>query len=187
MLAARSRLHIVQERFCSRSWNGFHLREIAFGDAFVRQKPRLVAEMATRHGIRLNDYDDPALAVMSRVEPTRVGGNGPGCFSGDQLGTRIAVRPSGGASGCQKLETRAGTVLAQQVRESAAEIRREIQHDGHAAGLRSRELLNRIHEAHRRPAVLRWTAVGILIAFFLFCCGIWVGRMTALGWGRAGF
>ena len=135
--------------------------------------------MATRHGIRLND-DDPALAMvglnqLALEETVR--------FVCDQLGTRIAEFEAS----AQKLETRAGTVLAQQVRESAAEIRREIQRDVHAAGLRSGELLNRIHEAHRRPAVLRWTAVGILIAFFLFCSGIWVGRMTALGWGRAGF
>ena len=142
-------------------------------------KTRLVTEMATRHGIRLND-DDPALAMVGLNQLALEETVRDVC---DQLGTRIAEFEAS----AQKLETRAGTVLAQQVRESAAEIRREIQRDIHAAGLRSRELLNRIHEAHRRPAVLRWTAVGILIAFFLFCCGIWVGRMTALGWGRAGF
>ncbi len=142
-------------------------------------KTRLLAEMATRHGIRLND-DDPALAMVGLNQLALEETVRAVC---DQFGTRIAEFEAS----AQKLETRAGTVLAQQVRESAAEIRREIQHDVHAAGLRSRELLNRIHEAHRRPVLVRWTAIGILIAFLLFCCGIWVGRMTALSWGRAGF
>jgi hypothetical protein len=142
-------------------------------------KTRLVAEMATRYGIRLDD-DDPALAMVGLNQLALEETVRAVC---DQLGTRIAEFETS----AQKLETRAGTVLAQQVRESAAEIRREIQRDVHSAGLKSRELLNRIHEAHRRPAVLRWTAVGILIAIFLFCFGIWVGRMTALGWSRAGF
>jgi hypothetical protein len=142
-------------------------------------KTRLVAEMATQYGIRLDD-DDPALAMVGLNQLALEETVRDVC---DQLGTRIAEFEAS----AQKLETRAGTVLAQQVRESAAEIRREIHRDVHAAGLRSRELLNRIHEAHRRPVLVRWTAIGILIAFLLFCCGIWVGRMTALGWGRAGF
>jgi hypothetical protein len=142
-------------------------------------KSRLVDEMAMRYGIRLDD-DDPALAMVGLNQLALEESVQDAC---DKLRARIAEFEAS----AQKLETRAGTVLAQQVRESAAEIRREIQHDVHAAGLRSRELLNRIHEAHRRPVLVRWIAIGILIAFLLFCSGIWVGRMTALGWGRAGF
>jgi hypothetical protein len=142
-------------------------------------RSRLVGEMAMRYGIRLDD-DDPAFAMIGLNQLALEESVREAC---DQLRARIAEFEAS----AQKLETRAGTVLAQQVRESAAEIRREIQRDVHAAGLRSRELLNRIHEAHRRPVLVRWIAIGILIAFLLFCSGIWVGRMTALGWGRAGF
>ena len=140
---------------------------------------RLVTEMATRYGIRLNE-DDPALAMVGLNQLALEEAVRGVC---DQLRARVAEFEAS----AQKVETRAGTILAQQVRESAAEIRREIQGDIHVASLRSRELLNRIHEAHRRPVLMRWTAIGILIAFLLFCCGIWVGRMTALGWARAGF
>ena len=93
-------------------------------------KTRLVAEMATRHGIRLND-DDPALAMVGLNQLALEETVRDVC---DQLGTRIAEFEAS----AQKLETRAGTVLAQQVRESAAEIRQEIQRDVHSAGIEQR-------------------------------------------------
>jgi hypothetical protein len=142
-------------------------------------KNRLVSEMAIRYGIRLDD-NDPALAMIGLNQLAFEVSVQDAC---DQLRARIAEFEAS----AQKLEARAGAVLAQQVKESVAEIRREIYRDVHAAGLRSHELLNQIDEAHWRPVLVRWTAIGILIAFLLFCWGVWVGRMTALGWGRAGF
>ena len=87
----------------------------------------------------------------------------------------------------QKMEVRAGVVLARQVKESAAEIRKELRAEVHSASLKSRELLHQIHEAHRRPILLRWAAIGVAFGFKLFLCGVWVGRITALGWGGAWF
>ena len=81
----------------------------------------------------------------------------------------------------QKLEVRAGAVLAQQVRETAAEMRRELHADVYAVSLKSRELLHPIHEAHRRPVLVRWLAIGLLFGFILLLCGVWIGRITALG------
>ncbi len=144
---------------------------------FDRQ--RLIGEMASRYGIRM-DGNDPALAIIGlnqlALEETIQGV----C---EQLRARVAEFETS----AQKVEVRAGIVLAQQVKESAAEIRRELHADVHAAGLKSRELLHQIHEAHRRPVLLRWAAVGVAFGFILFLCGVWVGRITALGWGRAWF
>ena len=87
----------------------------------------------------------------------------------------------------QKMEVRAGVVLAQQVKESAAEIRKELRADVHSASSKRRELLHQIHKAHRRPILLRWAAIGVPFGFIFFLCGLWVGRITALGWGGAWF
>jgi hypothetical protein len=62
-----------------------------------------------------------------------------------------------------------------------------LHRDVQTASLRSRELVQQIEDAHRRPLLLRWTAVGMVIAFALFCCGMWVGRISAIGWARGGF
>jgi hypothetical protein len=140
-------------------------------------RKRLIGEMASRYGIRLDD-NDPALAIISLnqlvLEETIHG-------ICEQLRTRIAEFETS----AQKMEIRAGTVLAQQVKESAADLRRELHADVHAASLKSRELLHQIHEAHRRPVLLRWAAIGVICGFILFLCGVWVGRIAALGWGRA--
>ena len=140
---------------------------------------RLVAEMASRYGIRLDD-NDPALAIISLNQLALEESAQSIC---EQLRTRMAEFETS----AQKLEVRAGAVLAQQVKESAAEIRRELHADVQAASLKSRELLHQIHEAHRRPVLVRWVAIGLLFGFILLLCGIWIGRITALGWNRAWF
>ncbi len=142
-------------------------------------RKHLVGEMAVRYGIRM-DETDPALAIISLNQLVLEESIQDIC---EQLRERVADFEAS----AQKLETRAGQVLANQVRESASEIRAQLREDTHAAGLRCRELLHQVREAHRRPALLRWAAIGIVFGFILFCCGVWVGRMTALGWSRAGF
>ena len=140
---------------------------------------RLVAEMASRYGIRIDD-NDPALAIISLNQLALEEATQSIC---EQLRTRMAEFETS----AQKLEVRAGAVLAQQVKESAAEIRRELHADVQAASLKSRELLHQIHEAHRRPVLVRWVAIGLLFGFILLLCGVWIGRITALGWNWAWF
>lgn len=142
-------------------------------------KGRLVGEMAARYGIHLDDRD-PALAMiglnqLALEESIQV------------LSGQLRARISEFEMAAEKVEARVGTVLAKQVRESVAEIRRQLHRDIHAAGLRSRELVEQVHKAHRRPVLIRWGVIGMLIGCALFSCGVWVGRMTALGWARAGF
>jgi hypothetical protein len=142
-------------------------------------RTRLIGEMASRYGIRL-DANDPALAIISLNQlafETAIQD------MSEQLRTRIGEFEAS----AEKIEIRAGVVLAQQVKESAAELRRELHGDVQAASLKCRELLHQVHEANRRPALLRWAAIGVIFGFILFLCGVWVGRMIALGWGRAWF
>lgn len=140
---------------------------------------RLIGEMASRYGIRLDD-SDPALAIISLNQLALEAAIQGIC---EQIRARIAEFEAS----AEKIEIRAGVVLAHQVKESAAELRRELHGDVQAASLKCHELLHQINEAHRRPAVLRWAAIGIVFGFILFLCGVWVGRMIALGWGRVWF
>lgn len=140
---------------------------------------RLVGEMAARYGVRL-DENDPALAIISLNQLVLEEAAQGIC---EQLQRRIAEFEAS----AQRVETRAGAVLAQQVKQSAVDLRRELHADVRAASLKSRELLHQIHEAHRRPVLLRWAAIGVIFGFILFLCGVWIGRVTALGCGRAWF
>ena len=142
-------------------------------------RKRLVAEMASRYGIRMDD-SDPALAIISLNQLALEETTRSVC---EQLQARVAEFEAS----AQKLEVRAGVVLAQQVKESGAELRRELHADVNSASLKCRELLHQIHKAHRRPVLVRWLAIGLLFGFILLLCGVWIGRITVLGWNRAWF
>jgi len=93
---------------------------------------------------------------------------------------RVSARIAEMEASASKVEKRAGIVLAQQLKESAVQIRRELHNDVQSAGLKARELVRQVNEAHRRRTLVRWTVFGILCGLILFCCGIRVGRITAL-------
>lgn len=75
----------------------------------------------------------------------------------------------------EKAERRAGSMLAQKVRESAEQMRDGLQNDIHMAGLKAREFVHLVNEANRRPALIRWSAVGLIAGVLLFVGGIWLG------------
>ena len=77
----------------------------------------------------------------------------------------------------QKAERRAGSMLAQEVRDSAAQMQRGLQNDIHTAGLKAREIVHLVNEAHRRPALIRWSAVGLVAGALLFGGGLWLGTL----------
>ena len=77
----------------------------------------------------------------------------------------------------QKAEKRAGSMLAQEVKESAAQMQQGLQNDIHIAGLKAREIVHLVNEAHRRPALIRWSAVGLMAGAFLFGGGLWLGTL----------
>jgi hypothetical protein len=75
----------------------------------------------------------------------------------------------------KKAETRAGSMLAQMVKESAEKMREGLEGDIHIAGLKAREYVHQVNEAHRRPAMIRWVSVGLAAAAAIFSAGIWLG------------
>ena len=77
----------------------------------------------------------------------------------------------------EKAERRAGCMLAQKVKESADLMQRGLQNDIHTAGLKAREIVHLVNEAHRRPALIRWSAVGLIAGTLLFGGGIWLGTL----------
>jgi uncharacterized membrane protein YgdD (TMEM256/DUF423 family) len=130
---------------------------------------RLIAEVAARHGIFLKP-DDPAIALvtMNRL------------ILDDAMETvhgQIRVTIAEFQASMQKAERRAGNMLAQEVKESAAQMQRGLQNDIHTAGLKAREIVHLVNEAHRRPALIRWSAVGLVAGALLFGGGLWLGTL----------
>ena len=78
----------------------------------------------------------------------------------------------------QKAEKRAGTILAQSVKESTVHVREGLQSDIHVAGLKAREIVHLVNEAHRRPALIRWSALGLVAGVLLFGGGFWLGTLV---------
>jgi redox-regulated HSP33 family molecular chaperone len=73
----------------------------------------------------------------------------------------------------QKAEKRAGIMLAQMVRASEQEMRQGLQNDIRVAGLQSLEYVHAVNEAHKRPAIIRWAAAGLIAGAALFAAGVW--------------
>jgi hypothetical protein len=78
----------------------------------------------------------------------------------------------------QKAEKRAGSMLAQSVKESTVQVRQGLQGDIHVAGLKAREIVHLVNEAHRRPALIRWSALGLVAGVLLFGGGFWLGTLV---------
>jgi len=68
-------------------------------------------------------------------------------------------------------------VLAQMVKESAEQMRQGLQNDIQRAGLKACEFVHLVNEAHRRPALIRWSAVGLAAGTLLFGGGVWLGTL----------
>ncbi len=134
-------------------------------------KDQIVAEIAKRNGIRIED-GDPIFAV---VTATQVGLEESVRELQNEFRTMIAEFEAN----VQTVERHAGKVLAKEVKQCASEIRAELRKDIDSAGLKARELVQRIHDAHQRPNMIMWASIGLLRAIALLCSGIWFGRLTA--------
>jgi Arc/MetJ-type ribon-helix-helix transcriptional regulator len=130
-------------------------------------KETLTAELARRYGIRM-DEDDPAFAMVAL-----------NCLALEnavkQLSEAIREGISELEDSMQRVDRRAGTVIAQEVTETAARVRAELQKDIDSAGLKAAHLVYQVDQAHKRPALIRWLAVGLVSAGALFASGLWIG------------
>ena len=135
-------------------------------------KDRIIAEVAARNGIRIEEKD-PIFAV---VTATQIGLEEAVCEVEGDLRTIITQFEAN----VRTVERHAGQFLAKEVKQCAAEMRAELRKDGESAGLKARDLVKQVHEAHQRPAMVMWASIGLLCAIALFCSGIWFGRLTAV-------
>jgi uncharacterized membrane protein YgdD (TMEM256/DUF423 family) len=129
----------------------------------------LIAEVAARHNLFLKP-DDPAIAMVTMNQLILNA-------AVEAVNEKIRETIADFHASMQKAEKRAGTMLAQTVKESAAQIQQGLHTDIHGAGLKAREIVHLVNEAHRRPALIRWSAVGLLAGTVLFSGGVWLGTL----------
>lgn len=128
---------------------------------------RLIAEVAARHNFLLHDTD-PAMALVTMNQ--LILGSSLASIHKEIRATIAEFHVS-----MDKAESRAGSMLADRVKESAAQLRETLQGEIHIAGLKAHEYVHRVNEAHRRPAIIKWSAVGLLAATLIFSGGVWLG------------
>src|ERR1051325_9458957 len=128
---------------------------------------QVVGELASRHGIRV-DPNDPAIAIvlLNRLVLEH---------SAEELanGVRIGLREF--EESVQKVQTRAGQLVAAEFNDRAAALRSELQRDITLAGAKASEIVFRVEQANRQPVMLRWATLGIVAALALFLIGLWIG------------
>jgi len=135
---------------------------------------RLIDEVAARHRLLLKP-DDAAFAIvtMNRLVLEE---------SLEAIHSRIVQDLALFEAVSKKMQIRAGTVLAAEVRESASGIRREIERDVEAARLQASEIVRQVEVAYQQRMSAQKLAIAVLAAVLLFCCGVWAGRISALWW-----
>jgi hypothetical protein len=131
---------------------------------------RVIAEVAAKNGIRIFT-DDPIFAAVTVMQL----GLEESLQSAEE---RFKAIISQFESNVRVVERRAGKAVAQEAKTWAGEVRQGLQQDIAAAGLKARELVQKVQEAQTRPRIIFWTSVGLLSALGLFCSGVWFGRLT---------
>lgn len=128
---------------------------------------RLVGEVASRYGIRL-DETDPAFVVvrLAQIALEEIS---------QELIERMVVERLEFETAVQRAQNRAGRYVAQEFKQGAAGLRRELEGDIGSAGLKAADLVEKVHRAHTKSTLIRWFCVGILAGLGLFGVGVWVG------------
>jgi hypothetical protein len=128
---------------------------------------RLIGEVAARDGIRV-EPGDPAFALVTLnqlvIEDAM-----------KQVAEQIRSGIAEFTEAVHKTESRAGKVLAGEVKEAAAELREELQRDIESARISAREILFETHRKHSRLALIRCALAATAAAVAVFASGVWVG------------
>ena len=127
----------------------------------------LSAKASARCGIRIEPHD-PAFVLIALNEIVLE-------ETVREIYTQIDVRIAAFAESIQKVERLAGKMLAQEIKATGIEVRRGVQEDVKEAGWKARELILKISRSNSRPALIRWAAIGILSASFMFIAGVCFG------------
>jgi hypothetical protein len=129
----------------------------------------LIGEVAARHGILLKPDDAAfALVTINQLVLEEV-------MTGLLRKVEHAMAEFDGAA--VRVQAQAGSLLASEVRDAAAAIRRELQGDVATAGKQASQLVMEVHRAHSRSAVEKWLALGVACALLMFGAGVVVGRL----------
>lgn len=128
---------------------------------------RLAAEVSVQHGIRL-DPDDPIMAVVTLNQLVLEQSVGA-------VVDRVASAVRELEQAADKVQARAGIVLAQEVRDCVASLRREMLKDGEAASTSRPTNSGALGDKLSMVAVRKWIAVGFVFAVGLFAAGVWLG------------
>jgi hypothetical protein len=128
---------------------------------------RLIAEVAARNGIRI-DPDDPAFALVTLVQLVLE-------ESLRQISEEVRANIAEFDRSVQKVETRAGRMLAERVKEAAAEFSAQLQHQLEQSRPKGAIAATDVREARRRPNSYRPIAIGAVAAIAVFMVGVWMG------------
>jgi hypothetical protein len=128
---------------------------------------RLAAEVSVQHGIRL-DPDDPIMAVVTLHQLVFE-------QSVKAVEDRVASAVRELEQAADKVQARAGIVLAQEVRDCVASLRRETLKDMEAASTGRHAKSDALGEMLSMVAVRKWFALGLVFAAVLFSAGVWLG------------
>jgi hypothetical protein len=128
---------------------------------------RLIGEVAARDGIRI-EPGDPAFALVTLNQLVLED-------AVKQIGEHLRSGLDEFTEAVQKTEFRAGKVLAEEVKEAAAEVREELQRDIEAARIQAREILYEIHQKHSRATLVRCVVAAGATAIAVFVSGLWAG------------
>jgi len=135
---------------------------------------RLVDEVATRHRLLLKP-DDAAFAIvtMNRLVLEE---------SLEAIHSQIHQDLALFEAAAKKMQTRAGIMLAAEVRESAVGIRQELARDVQDARLQASNIVRQVEAAYQQRLSAHKLAIAALAAVLLFFWGVWAGRISALWW-----
>jgi len=130
---------------------------------------QIAAEVSVEHGIRV-DPDDPIMAVvtLNRLVLEQ---------AANEIVEKVRSATREFEQAAENVQTRAGVLLAQRVRDCVAVLRQEIVKDIGNASTGDRKSIGDVGRADERPAVQRWVAIGLLSGVVLFGCGVLLGTM----------
>jgi hypothetical protein len=128
---------------------------------------RLIAEVAARNGIRI-DPDDPAFALVTLVQLVLEESSRQ--ITDDVRGSIAEFERS-----MQKVETRAGKVLAERVKEAAHEFTVQLQQTLDVSRPNGGADAAPGQQAVRKPGRYRSIAIVGAVAFAVFAVGVWIG------------
>jgi hypothetical protein len=124
---------------------------------------RLIAEVAARNGIRI-DPDDPAFALVTLVQLVLE-------ESSRQISEDVRATMADFERSVQKVETRAGKLLAERVKEAAHDFTVQLQQTLE----QSRPNAGLAQESRRKQGAYRSIAIVGAVAIAVFIIGVWIG------------